>query len=457
MSNMTNYPLGFLNGITIRGLPLLQTHPGNVYWLNNSGVLPDNSVGGSNGNKGTYQKPFATLDFAFSQCKAGRGDMIVVMPGHSETYSAADGAGLDVAGVAVIGLGTGSLRPKFILDTATSTDVNVSAANITLHNIVFEAGFADVARCLQVTAANLHIDRVEFVDQASAENFVTYIDCPGTTDNEVDGLTITNCVATSPDTANEQFLKMAADVDRLTFQDNFLDLGVNSGEAIIETATGKDLTNCLITDNSVSRLNISGDIFIQNDTTANSGIVARNNIGHADTAAAIIIDLDGVRVFDNQSTASNTESGVLSPGDNAQNPTTLLKSTGSMASGFGTSDSPVTLFTVTGDVMVQIMASIDVNVTSTCATGTLSVGVPGNSALLLVQDTVDGSAFANGDSWSLSAAPTLNGALIDTGWAFIGDGGDIQLIIATNDMTAGDIDFYCRFIPMSPGASVVAA
>jgi hypothetical protein len=92
----------------------------------------DRSVG-SNGNSGTDPlQPFATVDYAVSQCTANKGDVVIVMPGHTETTTA---VGLDVIGVTVIGLGFGRNRPALTATTDATDLVNVSAANCSLQNI----------------------------------------------------------------------------------------------------------------------------------------------------------------------------------------------------------------------------------------------------------------------------------------------------------------------------------
>ena len=108
MSNsghISNYANGFLNGVTIRGVPLQQTHSGEVFWVNSTTVLSKGGVGASDGNRGTYTKPYSTLDFAVGQCKASRGDIIVLMPGYTETISTATALALDVAGECVHAVG----------------------------------------------------------------------------------------------------------------------------------------------------------------------------------------------------------------------------------------------------------------------------------------------------------------------------------------------------------------
>lgn len=140
----SNFPHGFEKGVTIRGVPVHETHPGKVFFVNNSGVLPPAGIAGSDGNAGTYLRPFATIDYAVGKCTAGRGDVIMVMPGHSEAISSASAIDLDVAGVALVGLGRGSLMPKIQFDNAAAT-VAVGADNVTIANIRFTASVTSVA------------------------------------------------------------------------------------------------------------------------------------------------------------------------------------------------------------------------------------------------------------------------------------------------------------------------
>lgn len=150
----SNYPNGFANGITIRGIPLVQTHPGEVFWVSNvtSGLMSGH-LAGSNSNKGTFNAPFATIDYAVGRCAANRGDIIFVKPGHAETISAATTLALDVAGIAVIGLGQGSNRPTLNF-TATTSNIAVSAANITWHNILMTGGVDAIVAVMTVSAAD---------------------------------------------------------------------------------------------------------------------------------------------------------------------------------------------------------------------------------------------------------------------------------------------------------------
>lgn len=142
---VTNFPNGFAFGLSLRGLPLFQTNPGQVLWVNNSAVVPAGSTPGADGNRGTFNRPLATLQGALARCQQGAGDIIILGPGHKETISNATTAILNVAGVAIIGLGTGNSRPTFTFDTATTANIPLRAENVGIKNCVFLANFAAIA------------------------------------------------------------------------------------------------------------------------------------------------------------------------------------------------------------------------------------------------------------------------------------------------------------------------
>ena len=141
----TNFPQGFANGISIRGVPLLQAQPGLVYWVDNSAALNPGQRSGSDNNRGTYLDPFATINKAVSICVPGRGDIIMVSPGHYETVSSTTADVWNTSGVAIIGLGSGSQRPTLSFDTATTSTINVYGANISVQNILHIGNFLSVA------------------------------------------------------------------------------------------------------------------------------------------------------------------------------------------------------------------------------------------------------------------------------------------------------------------------
>lgn len=163
MGIISNFPNGFTNGVVIRGVPLPLAHPGKVFWVNGSSVVAPGGIAGSNSNDGSFLRPFATIDYAVGMCTASRGDIIAVMPGHVETVAAAAGLAVDVAGVAIIGLGVGSLRPQINL-TATASTVTMSAANCSIYNCLFTGGIDAIVSMIVVSAADCTIEQCELKD-----------------------------------------------------------------------------------------------------------------------------------------------------------------------------------------------------------------------------------------------------------------------------------------------------
>lgn len=116
------------------------------------------SVTGSNGNVGKDPSlPKASIDNAIGSCTANKGDIIVVMPGHTETVTAAAGVALDVAGVTIIGLGSGTNRPTVNFTTAVGASFKVTANNCTVKNILFTGGIDALTNPIHVDAADFHL------------------------------------------------------------------------------------------------------------------------------------------------------------------------------------------------------------------------------------------------------------------------------------------------------------
>ena len=157
--SMSNYPNGFRYGLTVRNQPILSTHSGNIFWV---GKTPEGQAG-SNGYDGTYNWPFATIDFAVGKCAANHGDIIVVKAGHTETVSAAGTITVDIAGVSIIGLGTGADRPSITFGTVVGASMLISAASITVENIVGISGLDALTNPFNVTGSDCHLD-IEWQD-----------------------------------------------------------------------------------------------------------------------------------------------------------------------------------------------------------------------------------------------------------------------------------------------------
>ena len=115
----------------------------------------------------------------------------------------------------------------------------------------------------------------------------------------------------------------------------------------------------------------------------------------------------------------------------------------------------IVIFTVTGDIVCFAGASINAELTSTSNNGTIELDVAGNTAALLIQDVMDSTAFQIGDSWTLTKASNTNGLELADEPILIGNGVDIIQTIGTNAATAGDVDYYLFWRPLSSDGNVV--
>lgn len=155
MAQITNFPNGFAYGLSLRGLPLFQSNPGQVFWVSNNANLIPTTVGGADGNPGTFQRPFATLQRAIDMCDQGTGDIIMIKPGHMETISSATALLLNKSGIAIIGLGSGCQRPMFTLDTANTANIPLRASGVSIQNCCFRANFLAIASLFTAATASV--------------------------------------------------------------------------------------------------------------------------------------------------------------------------------------------------------------------------------------------------------------------------------------------------------------
>lgn len=304
---VTNFPSGFASGLMVRGMPLLQMQPGNVFWVNDSTVLNVGAKAGSNSNRGTYLAPFATLQYALDSCVANRGDIIFVGAGHTETISTATVLALNKAGVAIIGMGSGANRPTFTF-TATGK-ISVSASNVSIQNCLFVSGVAACATVFEIAnaqvATDFAVDNCEFRDGSTTLNFVSVLTI-GTTANISDGLSFTNnkvfgimAVPTAATTA----LKTASAAARWNLSGNFISHNVLLAATPCLLAAGAlNITNSIIRANVVCRPNTdaSNPLLISNTGTGWGGtMIADNYCGQLSGLTGLVMNVSSKASFVN--------------------------------------------------------------------------------------------------------------------------------------------------------------
>lgn len=311
----SNYPYGFANGLTVRGVPIDVPHPGEVFWVNNSSVLAKNGVGGSNGNDGTYRKPFSTLDYAIGRCTAGRGDVIYLMPGHAENVAAANDIDFDVADVTVIGLGSGSKIPKFTATADADLAVVIDAANIVLVNLRFTAAFADVGGTgwVDLNTGGFEMHNCIIDESTTGENWVNFIA----------GAAVNDCKFINNrffcnDAVNGQFLASTGAMDAWEVIGNTFIFAVAQSTPLA-FITGAKMTNWIVKYNDFHTQEDT-EVALGVDSTAAdcSGVYAYNTHHALITLGEGILmhDVTGMSVNANWVSYAVDEQGALLPPNN---------------------------------------------------------------------------------------------------------------------------------------------
>lgn len=258
---------------------------------------------------------FATVDAAISACTANRGDVIFVSPGHTETVTATSIA-LDVAGIRVVGLGTGLNRPTFTYGAAAAT-ITVSAANCSWENCHFIGNFLDVAAAFTIGAAkDFQLLNNTFVDNSAILGFLSIV-VTGATNNDADGLSVVDNYWYSLDVSPNAFISILADELRLNVTDNYCNMAATNDVGHFITLAGKIIKGARIARNRLVVVGSTGatvGIFLTGSGTTSNGIVENNYVSSLDTTTELIATAGtGLVFFENYYTGTADASGKVWP------------------------------------------------------------------------------------------------------------------------------------------------
>jgi hypothetical protein len=115
----------------------------------------------------------ATLATAVSRVRAGFGDTIVCLPGHTENFAVADAVPNLVAGTRIIGVGHGGLRPTFRW-TATAATLLLNVADVFLSGLRLRMeGANGVVAPVTVSAADNTLYDCDIETSSGASNLAT--------------------------------------------------------------------------------------------------------------------------------------------------------------------------------------------------------------------------------------------------------------------------------------------
>ena len=478
---ISNYPRGFAHGITIRGIPLQVAHPGKVFWVNNSSVLPEGGIGASDGNDGTYLRPFSTIDYAVGKCTASRGDIIMVMPGHIEAITSTSLA-IDVIGVAIIGLGEGDLRPLFNFG-ATSSNIPISAANTSLKNVVLKSTIDDVVAGITVSAAGVTLD-IETRDTSSAIEFISAVVTTADADNFVAKLRHRGFVAGNA---------MVRYVDLVGCRDADIEVdffGIASTAVVNMRTTACDnvqVKGRFYNESAALTKNVVNSTTSTWSVSGFDAKAAKNFAGSDDQAvrytdADLITDDtnnpigvdDADNAFSSSSVVANVDGSVLERLEALMDPLSGynprmgfgVTKVSNLADGSGTDN----LFTVTGRVLITSLTGEVTTVIGGAAT--MKLRDVTNSVDLCAATTIDSDAVGTmyaltsisanilngtGATPVIGSIPNITGA-VQTDVAIVGDVQAALTIAHVLDAAdTGAVTWRLTYIPLVAGATVAAA
>ena len=437
------------------GVSALASPLGNIWFVD--------SVNGSDGNRGVNRR-HAVKTLTQAVANAAAGDTIVLNPGGSEIITATVAVSKQLKIVCPV--------QQYTISGAGTLDlVTVSAAGCHLEGLRLKhTGATASANGVLTTAAadDLVCERCEVDDSAITTTFT------GNGFQIVDDLQnfrINNCLAR--DCKRGVYVNVATGKNQIGgwisgqfWVGRAASFGIEAVHAGTGTIRGLSVVGCLFLeangDGSVAAAAWDG----KNGVTATQGPIS---LSSAVDQFSIVGCSAGTSLITGFETLLAVAAGAVGSQTDNKTPHSLgsrreekfaYKSTGSMASGYGTADSPKAMFTVTGAVLINGVVGVVVTpVTSTGATGTLALGTTDSTGFLIPATTADGTNFGTaGDVW-VDATPTDNVDVMARSGApvIVGGGAAINLTIATNNMTAGNLDLYIKYQPLSANGLIVAA
>lgn len=405
-----------------------------------------------------WETPFATLDFAISQCAGGQNDVVYLAPGHTETITVTSGSllTLDVAGVSVIGLGIGSERPTFSIgkSSVTTAIVNVDGNNVTLQNLIIKPAGANAAILVDVDGTDCIIADCYFdMDVGSYEALIGVDIGASATRCRVQDCTF---ISTGSAGANSG-IKLSGTVAYVEIIDCKI-IG-DFGDACIHNPTANVATNLLIRGCTLKN-DATGDHCIEL-VSACTGLIMDNRLD-ADTVGAIL-DPGSCSCFGNLASSAVDVAGTpipTVPGDTIGAQQVAISSQLAMDGG-----TIADTFTVTGPVLLD---GLIMHITEAVSAHACAISWK-NNVTVGAEDTplcgtVDINAFAIADDIFITGdggtaaqkadAATICPLLCDTPVVLFA--GTIIYDAANSTPTSGIADVYMIYRPLAAGAKITA-
>jgi len=308
MSNLNN-PVNQLGVQEVANLYLSATGGGVFYVGSATTVAGLGQVG-----QGIAQRSFTTINSALAQVVSGRGDIIYVLPGYTETISAADqwsnlGTATDVT---IVGMGHGSNRPTLTWSTNSSTML-MDSAGFSITNMILQleptTGTVNVAAPITVSANSCAITNCRINCGTDANNKVTIgVTVTGANDfvftgNQVRGAALATCTT---------FLRLTNCANPV-IQNNDIIAGTTAAAVgpIQELTTA--CTGVLIDSNWVQNNAASSTACITMGLASTTGWISNNKLRNMTDGsnAQIVVTSGDVQLFQNFGVNNSNETAIL--------------------------------------------------------------------------------------------------------------------------------------------------
>jgi len=282
--SLTDYP----NGISSFGLPVI----GGQFVTTGSIFFVDSNTGSNSYNGKDKDHPFSTLSYAVGKCTANKGDVIYAMPGHIESMSSSEALNINKAGVTIIGIGHGYLRPRITFDTTASANIAISSCDVTIENFVFDATTAAVnlTGLIRVNASDFTLLNCEAMLPSSEEvtSGIVYMAATSDDNMTIDGLKVA-ASATSACDATVGVLHIGGGNGHRLLNSfiNVSNLGSSNAGGIVNLSSAATTgPQGVLIDNNiiVTTASTAGACCINLTTGSGSGIISNCYLGMADDA-----------------------------------------------------------------------------------------------------------------------------------------------------------------------------
>lgn len=257
------------------------------------------SSGTQNGTPASINaRVYTTLNAALAVCRSGKGDIVMVLPGHAENVSSADQMSNLVSGTRIIGMGTGSLRPTFTWTTATATfllDVaDVQLINLNLIVATSANSGVSVAAPITVSATDCAIKNCRITAPGDANDLATIpITVAAAPYFEFSGNVCIGATAA----ISTAFLSMTSAVAGIRILNNYISWATSSVTVGSVRATAA-VTNILICGNYIAN-NVANSQEALTLVASVTGFMDNNNLAVLDNASIEMDENGDINMGDN--------------------------------------------------------------------------------------------------------------------------------------------------------------